>query len=40
MNHSSNPNTAQNLKKRYDVAARDIEKGEEITTDATKDDTH
>lgn len=39
VNHSSNPNTVQNLKERYDVATRDIKKGEEITTDATKDDT-
>lgn len=38
VNHSSNPNTVQNLKKRYDVAVRDIKKGEELTTDATKDD--
>lgn len=39
VNHSPNPNTVQNLKERYDVAIRDIKKGEEITTDATKDDT-
>jgi len=39
VNHSSNPNTVQKLKERYDVAIRDIKKGEEITTDATKDDT-
>ena len=39
VNHSSNPNTIQNLKDRYDVAIRDIKKGEEITTDATKDNT-
>ena len=39
VNHSSKPNTVQNLKERYDVAVRDIKKGEEITTDATKDDT-
>lgn len=38
VNHSSHPNTVQNLKERYDVAIRDIKKGEEITTDATKDD--
>lgn len=38
VNHSSNPNTIQNLEKRYDVAAREIKKGEEITTDASKDD--
>ena len=28
VNHSSNPNTIQNLKERYDVAARNIKKGE------------
>ena len=39
VNHSSNPNTVQNLKEGYDVAITDIKKGEEITTDATKDDT-
>ncbi len=39
VNHSSNPNTVQNLKNRYDSALRKIRKGEEITTDATKDDT-
>jgi len=39
VNHSSNPNTVQNLKERYDVAKRDIKKGEEITTDAARDDT-
>jgi len=39
VNHSSNPNTVQNLKERYDIAITDIKKGEEITTDATKDDT-
>ena len=39
VNHSSNPNTVQNLKDRHDVAIRDIKKGEEITTDSTKDDT-
>jgi len=38
VNHSSNPNTVQNLKKKCDVAVREIKKGEEITTDATKDD--
>lgn len=40
VNHSSNPNTYQDLKKRCDIALRTIKKGEEITTDATKDDTH
>ena len=39
VNHSSNPNTVQNLKDRYDVAVRSIKKGEEITTDSAKDDT-
>lgn len=39
VNHSSNPNTTQNLKERCDVAMRDINKGEEITTDSKKDDT-
>lgn len=38
VNHSSHPNTVQNLKERYDVAIRNVKKGEEITTDATKDD--
>lgn len=38
VNHSTNPNTIQNLKGRYDIARRKIRKGEEITTDATKDD--
>ncbi len=38
VNHSSNPNTSQNLKDRYDLAIRDIKKGEEITTDSKKDD--
>ena len=38
VNHSSNPNTVQNLKERCDIAIRDIKKGEEITTDSKKDD--
>ncbi len=38
VNHSNNPNTIQDLKKKEDIALRDIKKGEEITTDATKDD--
>ncbi|MBI5065288.1 SET domain-containing protein [Candidatus Woesearchaeota archaeon] len=38
VSHSSNPNTTQDLKRKCDVAARDIKKGEEITTDAAKDD--
>ena len=39
VNHSPNPNTYQDLKKRCDIALRDIRKGEAITTDDTKDDT-
>ncbi|MBI4116171.1 SET domain-containing protein [Candidatus Pacearchaeota archaeon] len=39
VNHSSNPNTIQDIKKRCDIALRNIKKGEEITTDAAKDDT-
>ena len=38
VNHSSSPNTLPDLKNKCDVAVRDIRKGEEITTDATKDD--
>lgn len=38
VNHSSSPNTFQDLKKRCDIAIRDIKKGEAITTDSTKDD--
>lgn len=38
VNHSSNPNTFQDLQNKCDVALRDIRKGEMITTDATKDD--
>lgn len=38
VNHSSKPNTRQDLKKKCDVAIRDITRGEAITTDATKDD--
>jgi len=38
VNHSENPNTYQDLNKKCDVALRDIQKGEMITTDATKDD--
>ena len=38
VNHTSNPNTIQDLQKKCDIAKRDIEKGEEITTDATKDE--
>ena len=39
VNHSSNPNTIQDLKNKCDVAIKNIKKGKEITTDATKDDT-
>jgi len=38
VNHSKNPNTRQDLKKKCDIAKRNIKKGEQITTDATKDD--
>jgi len=38
VNHSANPNTLPDLQNKCDVAIRDIKKGEEITTDATKDD--
>ena len=38
VNHTSNPNTVQDLEMKCDVAKRGIKKGEEITTDATKDD--
>ncbi len=38
VNHSENPNTYQNLINHCDVALRDIKKGEEITTNASKDD--
>ncbi len=38
VNHSSNPNTIQDIKNECDIAARDIKRGEEITTDARKDD--
>lgn len=37
VNHSTNPNTYQDLEKHCDVALRNIKKGEAITTDATKD---
>jgi len=39
VNHSSRPNTAQDIKKQCDIVLRDIKTGEEITTDATKDNT-
>lgn len=38
VNHSSNPNTYQDLDKKCDIALHNIVKGEAITTDATKDD--
>lgn len=38
VNHSSNPNTYQDLTKKCDIALCDIEKDEAITTDATKDE--
>ena len=38
VNHSSKPNTIQDIKNQCDIAIRDIICGEEITTDATKDD--
>lgn len=37
VNHSSTPNTYQDLVKKCDIALKDIRKGEMITTDATKD---
>ena len=38
VNHSERPNTYQDLVRKCDVARRDIEQGEMITTDVTKDD--
>lgn len=38
VNHSADPNTHQDLLSKCDKACRDIQKGEMITTDATKDD--
>ncbi|MCF7834374.1 MAG: SET domain-containing protein [Candidatus Pacebacteria bacterium] len=38
VNHSSNPNTTQDIKKGCDIAFRNIQKGEQITTNALKDD--
>jgi len=38
VNHTSNPNTIQDLKRKCDVAKMGIKKGEEITIDATKDE--
>lgn len=37
-NHSLSPNTVQDFEKNCDIALRDIEKGEMITTDATRED--
>ncbi len=37
VNHSCNPNTNPDLVNKYDIAIRDIKKGEEITTDYRKD---
>ena len=38
VNHSDNPNTYQDLQNHCDVALREINKDEEITTDSSKDD--
>ena len=38
VNHSPTPNTIQDLELQCDIAKRNIKKGEEITTDASKDD--
>jgi len=38
VNHSKNPNTYQDHTMQADIALKDIEIGEMITTDATKDD--
>lgn len=38
VNHSDNPNTYQDYELQADIALRDISLGEEITTDAAKDD--
>lgn len=37
VNHSNTPNTYQDLVNKCDIALWDIKKGEEITTDHTKD---
>ena len=37
VNHSSTPNTYQDLEQQCDIALRNIKLGEEITTDARKD---
>ncbi len=39
VNHSDQPNTIQDLRSQCALALRDIKKGEQITTDASKDDT-
>ncbi len=38
VNHSSNPNTKQDLRDKCDIAIKNIKKGDEITTDSKKDD--
>lgn len=38
VNHSSSPNTFQDLKNKCDISIRNIKEGEEITTDSSKDD--
>lgn len=38
VNHSDIPNTYQDLENHYDIALRDIDTDEEITTDSSKDD--
>lgn len=38
VNNSSDPNTYQDLEKQCDIALRDIQNGEMITTDASRDD--
>lgn len=38
VNNAQYPNTLPDLKSHCDVAVKDIKKGEEITTDSTKDD--
>ncbi len=40
VNHSNRPNTYQDLINKCDIALRDIQKGEMITGDATKDDVY
>lgn len=38
VNHSDNPNTYQDLNNHCDIALRDIQRGEQITTDSSQDD--